>query len=246
MTDGTFEGLLTAVFEAYARKSPPDAIESAGGEQLGLFERRITIETDFGKSDRVWKGLKKHLGSKRRQMLFEAFLSGCAGVETMILQCVWNTIPDVNKRMTQTNLTSFIQIENLSHKVRREAHRMKGFIRFQQTGKDHYFALIAPQYDVLSLIRRHFESRFADQRWIIYDRLRNYGLCYDRHRVRELRLNAAELEAFGNEDIANEQLCQTLWKRYYEAVNIRHRNNPRLHVRQLPRRFWQYLPEKQS
>jgi len=64
--------------------------------------------------------------------------------------------------------------------------------------------------------------------------------------VRELRLNAAELEAFGNENIANEQLCQTLWKRYYEAVNIPHRNNPRLHVRQLPRRFWKYLPEKQT
>lgn len=246
VTDGTFEGLLTAIFEAYVRKSPPDAIESSDRDQLGLFERRITIATDFGKSDRVWKGLKKHLGSKRRQMLFEAYLSGCSGVETMILGCVWDTIPDVNRPITQTNLTSFIQIENLSRKVRREAHRMKGFIRFQQTAKDHYFALIAPQFDVLSLIRRHFESRFADQRWIIYDRLRNYGLCYDRQQVRELRLNAAELESFGNENIANEQLCQTLWKRYYEAANIRHRNNPRLHVRQLPRRFWQYLPEKQT
>ena len=244
--DGTFEGLLTAIFEAYARKSPPDAIESSARDQLGLFERRITIATDFGKSDRVWKGLKKHLGSKRRQMLFEAYLSGCSGVETMILRCVRDTIPDVNRPINQTNLTSFIQIENLSRKVRREAHRMKGFIRFQQTAKDHYFALIAPQFDVLALIRRHFESRFADQRWIIYDRLRNYGLCYDRHQVRELRLNAAELEAFGNENIANEQLCQTLWKRYYEAVNIPHRNNPRLHVRQLPRRFWKYLPEKQT
>ena len=246
VTDGTFEGLLTAIFEAYVRKSPPDAIESSDRDQLGLFERRITIATDFGKSDRVWKGLKKHLGSKRRQMLFEAYLSGCSGVETMILRCVWDTIPDVNRPINQTNLTSFIQIENLSHKVRREAHRMKGFIRFQQTAKDHYFALIAPQFDVLALIRRHFESRFADQRWIIYDRLRNYGLCYDRQQVRELRLNAAELESFGNENIANEQLCQTLWKRYYEAANIRHRNNPRLHVRQLPRRFWQYLPEKQT
>ena len=123
---------------------------------------------------------------------------------------------------------------------------MKGFIRFQQTGEDQYFALIAPQYDVLSLIRRHFQSRFADQRWIIYDRLRNYGLCYDRYHVRELRLDPADLKAFGNEDIANEQFCQTLWKRYYDAVNIRHRNNPRLHVKQLPRRFWQYLPEKQN
>ena len=144
MTDGTFDGLLTAIFEAYARKSPPDAIESAGRDQLGLFEQRITIATDFGKSDRVWKGLKKRIGSKRRQMLFEAYLSGCAGVETMILQCVWDTIPDGNSPMTQMNISSFIQIENLSHKVRREAHRMKGLIRFQQTGKDHYFALIAP------------------------------------------------------------------------------------------------------
>jgi probable DNA metabolism protein len=164
----------------------------------------------------------------------------------MIFRCVWDTISNGGSCKTKTNLTSHIQIENLSQKVRREAHRVKGFIRFQQTGEDQYFALIAPQYDVLSLIRRHFQSRFADQRWIIYDRLRNYGLCYDRDHVRELRLDPAELKAFGNEDIANEQFCQTLWKRYYDAVNIRHRNNPRLHVKQLPRRFWQYLPEKKN
>ena len=237
---------MTAIFEAYAGKSPPDTIEPAGRDQLRLFERRITIATDFGKSERVWKGLQKHLGSKRRHMLFEAYLSGYSDVETMIFRCIWDTISKGNSPKTKTSLASYIQIENLSHKVRREAHRMKGFIRFQQTGKDQYFALIAPQYDVLSLIRRHFESRFADQKWIIYDRLRNYGLCYDRHQVRELRLDPVDLKAFGNDDCPNEQFCQTLWKRYYDAVNIRHRSNPRLHVRQLPRRFWQYLPEKQT
>jgi hypothetical protein len=110
VTDGTFEGLLTAIFEAYARKSPPDAVESAGRDQLGLFERRVRVETDFGKSDRVWKGLKKHLGSKRRQMLFEAYLSGCAGVETMILRYVWDIIPVISKHITLTNLTSFHHI----------------------------------------------------------------------------------------------------------------------------------------
>ena len=246
VTDGTFEGLMTAIFEAYAGKSPPDTIEPAGRDQLRLFERRITIATDFGKSERVWKGLQKHLGSKRRHMLFEAYLSGYSDVETMIFRCIWDTISKGNSPKTKTSLASYIQIENLSHKVRREAHRMKGFIQFQQTGKDQYFALIAPQYDVLSLIRRHFESRFADQKWIIYDRLRNYGLCYDRHQVRELRLDPVDLKAFGNDDCPNEQFCQTLWKRYYDAVNIRHRSNPRLHVRQLPRRFWQYLPEKQT
>ena len=41
---------------------------------------------------------------------------------------------------------------------------LKGFIRFQKIGPDSYLALIAPRYDVLPFIRRHFESRFADQK----------------------------------------------------------------------------------
>jgi probable DNA metabolism protein len=43
---------------------------------------------------------------------------------------------------------------------------------------------------------------------------------------------------------ANEETCRQLWKTYFKAVNIAERNNPRLHLRQLPRRYWQYLPEK--
>jgi probable DNA metabolism protein len=246
VTDGTFEGLLTAIFEAYERKSLPDAIEIAGQNQLGLFQRLIRITTDPDKSDRVWKGLEKFLGSKRRRMIFEAYLSGCSNVETTILKCVWRAIPNVKESANRIDLKSFIEIENLSRKVQREAHRLKGFIRFQQTGEDQYFALIAPQYDVLVLLRQHFEARFADQRWIIYDRLRNYGICYDRQQVRELQLNTADLKVIVSKDRSDEQVCQMLWKRYYDAINIRHRHNPRLHVRQLPRRFWQYLPEKQK
>jgi probable DNA metabolism protein len=123
---------------------------------------------------------------------------------------------------------------------------MKGFIRFEQTGGDQYLALIAPQYDVLPLVRRHFEARFSDQRWIIYDTLRNYGLCYDRSQTRELRLDAAELKLIRNNETVREALCQNLWQRYYAAVNIPQRDNPKLHLRQLPRRYWRYLPEKQD
>jgi probable DNA metabolism protein len=59
-------------------------------------------------------------------------------------------------------------------------------------------------------------------------------------------LDVRELKAPGNDDVGDEQLCQTLWQRYYDAVNISSRNNPKLHLRQLPRRYWRYLPEKQS
>jgi probable DNA metabolism protein len=246
LIDGTFEGLLTAILESYAGKRPPDTVDSIGQEQLGLFERHVKIQTDAVKADRVWKGLKSHLGSKRRRMIFEAFLSGRQGAESMIYRFVRDTVPHRSGKKIEAHLQSHIEIEKLSQKVRREAHRMKGFIRFHQTGQNQFLALIAPQYDVLPLVRRHFEHRFADQGWIIYDKLRNYGLCYDRNATRELRLDAAELKASYIDDDAEEQMCQTLWQRYYAAVNIPQRKNPKLHLRQLPRRFWRYLPEKKQ
>ena len=246
VTDGTFEGLLTAIFDAYTAERPPEAVESSGSDQMRFFESRVTIPNDPTKSERVWKGLKRHLGMNRRQKLFDAYLSGNPGVETMIYRFVRDAIPGRNARRPEAHLASHIQIEKLCMKVRREAHRMKGFIRFRQTGEYRYLALVAPRYDVLPLIRRHFESRFADQTWIIYDTSRNYGLCYDRHKTRELWLDITDLKAPGNDDVGDEQLCQTLWQRYYAAVNISSRNNPKLHLRQLPRRYWRYLPEKQS
>ena len=123
---------------------------------------------------------------------------------------------------------------------------MKGFIRFQQTGDGSYLARIAPRYDVLPLIRRHFEIRYADQNWVIYDTARKYGLGYNRRTTREIRLDRAALAAIEQEAGEQEHLCQVLWQRYYDAATIRSRNNPALHRRQLPRRYWRYLTEKNS
>jgi probable DNA metabolism protein len=246
VVEKTFEGLLNAIFKAYETKQPPDDIQPFGQGQLKLFDRRVEITTDPVISDRVWKGLLKHLGLRRRQMLFEAYLSGQSGIETIIYRYIRHSLPAPENRQYRADLDSQIQIEKLSQKIRREAHRMKGFIRFQKTDNDQYLALIAPRYDVLPLIRRHFETRFADQRWIIYDTVRNYGLCYDRCHTQELRLNAGDLTGIDAKNLPEEQRFQKLWQRYFSAVNISQRNNPKLHLRQLPRRYWRYLTEKQA
>jgi hypothetical protein len=38
--------------------------------------------------------------------------------------------------------------------------------------------------------------------------------------------------------------CRQLWRSYFATFDIRERRNPKLHLRHLPRRYWQYLPEK--
>jgi probable DNA metabolism protein len=155
-------------------------------------------------------------------------------------------MPGTANHSSKANLTAQIEIERLSRKVRREAHRLKGFIRFQRTEADHYLALIAPRYDVLPLVRPHFEARYVDQRWIIYDTRRDYGLSFDGRQTRRLRLKSADIKKCLNDTPSEEKQCQVLWQRYFAAVNIPQRNNPKLHLSQLPRRFWRYLPEKQG
>lgn len=246
MTDGSFEGLLSAIFEAYTTAQSPDVIEPAGNYQPGLFDRTIPIATDVNQADRVWHGLKIHLDLKRRRRLFEAFLAGEPGVATAIYRFIQDTLPGRRHRKENGHISAHIDIGKLSRKVRQEAHRMKGFVRFEQTADDRYLALVAPRYDVLPLVRRHFEKRFADQAWIIYDTQRNYGLCYDRHRTHELTLDANELHTIRSDSTASERLSQTLWQRYFAAVNIPQRANPRLHLSKLPRRYWHYLTEKKK
>jgi probable DNA metabolism protein len=243
-TDGSFEGLLTAIFRVYTTCRMPDAIVSAGNGQRDLFDTFVRIDTDPALADRVWTGLERHLGARQRQRLFQAYLSEESDVETLILQRIVEVIPERLVPTPEVDLSVGIRIDQLSQKVRREAHRMKGFIRFQPTANESYLALIAPRYDVLPLIRRHFEIRYADQDWMIYDTTRKYGLGYNRKATREIRLGRKVLTDLKQEVDEQEHHCQVLWQRYYDAVTIRVRNNPELHRRQLPRRYWRYLTEK--
>jgi probable DNA metabolism protein len=105
--------------------------------------------------------------------------------------------------------------------------------------------MVSPKYDVLPLIRRHFEHRLADQQWVIYDTRRGYGMFFDRLHTRIIRMDIDTIQPSCAQVLNDESLCQTLWKRYYQTASIAARSNPRLHLRQLPRRFWRYLPEKQ-
>ena len=59
--DKTFEGLLTAVFDAYFRKTFPDMLLSEGDVLPLFYDESFTVHTDEEKSGRVWRGLQKKL-----------------------------------------------------------------------------------------------------------------------------------------------------------------------------------------
>ena len=42
----------------------------------------------------------------------------------------------------------------------------------------------------------------------------------------------------------NDQLFQDLWRTYFKAICIKERMNPRKQLKDMPRRYWKYMTEK--
>ena len=250
--DKTFDGLLTAVFDAYFRKTFPDALLSEG-DALPLFcDDLHTVVTDEEKAARVWRGLQKKVSSSALGCLTQSWLSELPEVGILIFRYIRKAIDA--PRSIETNFADpdVLFVTNTYRKVRYERLRMMQFVRFQKTADGTYFAMIEPDYDVLPLIVPHFSDRFSEECWLIYDRRRRYGYYYAGHKsVRVTFEDGAEVfrlpdgrlsEAMRDED---EMWYQEMWRTYFKAICIKERLNPRKHRKDMPVRYWKYLTEKQ-
>ena len=265
--DNTLDGLLTAVFDSFFLRQQPELL-LAEGERLPLFadEPHVVI-TDREKAERVWKGLEKHLSHNGLHMITVSWLSE----ERTLNQPLFNFICKVFRQQTGDNQylslernasdPDILEVRRTCQRVLHEQLRMKQFIRFQQAKDGTYLAVVSPDHNVLPLIIDHFQDRFNDQPWLIYDAHRHYGYYYDASPVQgnvkgtPIRITFENEAAIPfdlsngklNEDVLsdNDQLFQDLWRTYFKAVCIRERMNPRKQLNDMPRRYWKYMTEKQ-
>jgi probable DNA metabolism protein len=249
--DGSFDGLLTVVFEAFERKAWPTAIEQEHLAQPLLIGETIAVRADEKKAARVWRGLHQRLSPESMQALFHTYLWEQAGFEMLFFEYV--RLVFVSTGNIEGNYTAgcVLQVQQISKQVHREKHRMEAFVRFQKTGDGLFYATVSPDFNVLPLIIRHFEKRYADQRWAIYDTKRHYGAHYDLTTTSLVNFEGQSMPARQQGIPApaaldeEEKRYQQLWQVYFDHVNIPERKNPRLHLRHLPKRYWKYLSEKQ-
>ncbi|MET4107914.1 TIGR03915 family putative DNA repair protein [Hymenobacter sp. UYP22] len=248
--DGSFEGLLTVLFTVYDRKSAPNSIQPLGAVQGGLFAQPVEVATDEAAAARVWKGLLQYMDGEARTRLFHTFLSEQPDRELVIFRyadLAMRAGRDISEHYADDNVR---RVQRLAQQMYREKHRMEAFVRFEKTQDGLFHATIEPDFDVLPLIAAHFTKRYADQRWLIYDRRRHYGLYYDLHRTDIVQFDADTTPQRSTTVSATvlderEPLYKLLWQAYFDHVNIPERKNLKLHRRHMPLRYWKYLSEKQ-
>lgn len=237
--DGTFEGLVSAIAERFMRKVK--CVSYGVVDASFLFSNSEQIATDLGLVERICRGVIKKSSKSVLLAAYKIFLSELPAKEKIIdlyLEEILYSPINIEKDFTKPII---LQVRSICKKMDREVHRMHAFVRFKKDENDIYTAEVEPDFNILPLIGEHFEKRYADQLWFIFDRKRNYGIFYD---LREIRF----IELFNLSSQSNipveENDFSLLWKSYYKSANIPERNNLKLHLRHVPRRYWKYLIEK--
>ena len=246
--DGTFEGVMTVVFDCFEQKWMPHSITSPMHRQQALFSDVREVLTDDHKSQRVLMGLAKRIDKTGINNLYKVFCSELPERELLLLaycRVVFQTGFNVTKDYRNPHILRVSQIVKM---INREIHRMHAFVRFQKTRDDIYAATIRPDFDVLSLAAHHFKDRYQDQQWLIYDTKRDYGMFYDMDEMRPITLTDPTWVArhqISDKLLADdEKKFQQMWKQYFDSTCIAERKNLRLHLKHVPQRYWRWLPEK--
>lgn len=251
--DGSFDGILTAVFEAFELKEFHVQLVYESFYQLNLLDQVTHIISDTEKAQRVWKGLRKKLPADWQNKFYYSFLSEQAVIGNHLFQFAIYVFQNTAPVYQNYGNDHVITLAQMAKSVSRERHRMKAFIRFEKTLDGMFYQKIAPDFNVLPLIGTHFKNRYADQQWLIYDEVRHYGIFYNLHTVEEVTFdfNPQPDESVTESEAlvpvihdAQEGLYAQLWKDYFKSTNIPARKNMKLHLQHVPRRYWRYLTEK--
>lgn len=248
--DGSFRQFLCAVFDVYEYRFTDVEICTEEAFKGNVFNEVHRVQETPEKSRRVWRGLQKKLMQESLDRLYRTFLSGQPGIEQLLLQYIRYAFSSERPMEGDFSHPAVIGVFQWAKKVWREKHRMEAFVRFRKTGDDLFFSIIEPDYNVLPIITDHFEKRYADQCWLIYDSRRRYGIYYDLQSVSEVALNFSETGIRPGEGAIEyddqEEMYQQLWQQYFSSVNIASRKNKKLHLQHMPMRYWKHLTEKKD
>ena len=122
--------------------------------------------------------------------------------------------------------------------VRRDLHKMHAFVRFRESAADDgtlcYFAWFEPQHEILRPGALFFAKRFPNMNWTIATP--DGAAAWDTKAVDFFAPRALA-------DRPREDINEHLWRTYYRSICNVSRINPSAMQREMPKHYWNNLPE---
>ena len=154
----------------------------------------------------------------------------------LLYRILWRLAEGERSLLQRASDPDVHRARTLAQAVRRDAHKMKAFVRFRAVpGADEEFvAWFEPGHWIVDRVAPFFARRFAGMRWAIVTPYRT-------------ALWDGEALAFGpggsRGDAPAEDAREDLWRTYYAHIFNPARLNPTMMRSEMPQKYWKLLPE---
>lgn len=237
--DGSFYGLMTAVFEAYYSHTYPDDIQSSDNMQMRLAYDYMQISADEKKAERVIDSILKKISPNALYRIYCVYLSPLYDKEMCILDFMIDGYKYGASIVNRLNLESASKLINTAKNISSEAHQYLGFVRFRKLKNGIYYSEIEPKGRILSLISQHFCKRFSSMPFLINDLNHNECLAYN-GKTWEIRYVDSRPMLEYAED---EEKFSDMWREFYNTIEIKERHNEKCRMSHMPKRYWRCMTE---
>lgn len=237
--DGSFEGMLTCVYEGYYLKENIGGIYNTYQYKPELFHEAKFIITDPEKAEKVAFAIVSKLSELFFHKVLNAFFSEdyhAASYIYKLLRHGFKHGPEVIMHEANETVSKVVKLSNA---VGRETHLLVGLVRFVKLKGDIYYCQFSPTYNQVALIAEHFADRFSEQIWVIHDLGRNIAVFFDKKQWYVNEFYGLDEYILDDEEL----LYQGLWKTFYKHIAIKERYNPKQRRNFMPKKYWKYLIE---
>ena len=224
--DGTFEGWKSSAKALLSEEVHPQEVLWTRDQTLDFFEEHV------------------HPERKSEFRVPKAFVELAANVALHSNEAKWSLLYRVLWRLTHGEArllelpvdNDVIALNHFAKEVKKDAYRMRAFLRFRETkldGEPWFVAWYEPEHDTIALNWEFFSARFANMQWSILTPKRCMHFNGE-------RVTFSEGVARG---IVNEDEVEPLWIAYYSNIFNPARIKPAAMQAQLLKRNWKNLPE---
>lgn len=236
--DGSFDGLLTALYHCFKTDKKPTHIDYRDRE-FSFVEENIYVQTDSILAEKVYNGIKESISKEGLRAVFYTFLSENEDSGMIIYRFLRKGFKLGSGILDYSADPDVSALLGLRLKVSREVHFLLGLLRFKELKQGVYYAQVKPDHNTIGLVAPHFADRMNDQYWVIHDVSRGLGVFYNKEGWIIKNIDGDMNIEFS--DV--EKKYQELWKTYFNHIAIENRLNPKLQRQNMPKKYWDFLIE---
>ena len=253
--EDSIEGIFSAVYSAWELKYGHEhtVIQIMNNEMamamamaMELFTTYIPLETDATKAEKVLRTIRRICSDTVYEWLFRAACADAPDKADAIYRYIQTALRMGNKVLNHLTDPAVVRVMELSRAVGNAEHHYLGFLRFIEIPGNILLARYAPKPKLTELIMPHFVDRFPEERFVIWDTVRNVAGVHVPGQ-NYIMLNLTETQSLALQNYTEDNIkAEQMWKSFVESISIKERENKKLQQNNIPLHFRTYMPEFQT